>query len=68
MKEINLDKTLETILEVAKELDINLSEDLIRSYYQLHKDNQFREERTLVMGEIRKLVLDAVHSENNREG
>jgi len=59
-RESSMDKTLETILEVAKEMEAELSETLLTDYYQLQKDNQFREERTLVMGDIRKLIADAV--------
>lgn len=66
-KENSMDKTIETILEVANEMSTGLSEKLIKDYYQLHKDNQFNEERSLVLGKIRKLIEDAIQEEKSGE-
>ncbi len=55
-----MDKVLETILDVSNEMKTELSDDVIEKYYQLHKDNQFREDRTLVMGEIRQLISESI--------
>lgn len=60
-----MDKGLETILSVATDLEVDISEKLISAYYDLHKDNQYRvrEDRSIVLSQIRRLITDAVTEE-----